>query len=102
MSMGIQIERDERTEAVENASYKWAFHFVCFALLGDVAMRSLWLGQAAWDLLFLVVFCGGLTSAYQQAHHVLGRRWAASAGTAAVIGLFVAAIAVLLASWLGK
>lgn len=103
MSTGIQIERDERTEAVENASYKWAYSFVSFALLGDVVWRSVWLGQAAWDLMFLVVFGGGLAAAYQQAHHILGpRRWMKSTCVAVLVGLFTAAIAVLLASWLDQ
>ena len=36
MSAGLSVERDERTVAVENASYRWSYLVVTYALLVDV------------------------------------------------------------------
>lgn len=61
----MSIERDERTVAVENASYKWAYTFIAFALLVDVICRGLVRNEAAWDLMALVVVGGAVCMAYQ-------------------------------------
>jgi hypothetical protein len=41
MSTPQTVERDERTVAVENASYRWAYSLLTYALLVDVMYRSL-------------------------------------------------------------
>ena len=56
---GTVVHRDERTTAVENASYRWAYLVLSFGLLLIVAFRSFVYGESAWDLLALVVL-GGL------------------------------------------
>ena len=96
MSIDSSAERDERTVAVENASYKWACTFLTFALLIDVIYRGLVRDEAAWDLLALVVVGGAVSAVYQARHKTLPRAWAKK-GTligcvAGVIGLAVAAI----------
>jgi hypothetical protein len=70
------VERDERTVAVENASYRWAYLFLSFGLLALVAYRSLAHHESPWDLLALVVLGGGVGTAYQGLHRVLSKRWA--------------------------
>ena len=55
MSTIPTVERDERTVAVENASYKWAYILLIFALLIDVVYRGMVRQEAAWDLLALVI-----------------------------------------------
>ncbi len=65
MNTQQSVERDERTVAVENASYKWALNFTMFALLIDVAYRGLVRDEAAWDLLALVVVPAFVCTIYQ-------------------------------------
>jgi len=50
MTTHQNVQRDERTVAVENASYRWACTFVSFALLIDVMYRGAVRNEAAWDL----------------------------------------------------
>lgn len=91
------VERDERTQAVENASYRWAFLILCFGLLVDVAYRGFVRGEASWDLLALVIGAGGLGTLYQVAHRTLGRGWAGTVLLTAAVGAAVAAALAFLA-----
>ena len=59
MSTDHSVMRDERTVAVENASFRWGFNFVLFALLADVMYRGLFRNEAAWDLMGLVIISSG-------------------------------------------
>ncbi len=65
MSMTPSVERDERTEAVENAIYKWAYLFVYFALLIDVGYRTWFRREPPLDLLALVIVSGTACMIYQ-------------------------------------
>src|ERR1700693_3054496 len=65
MSTPQSVERDERTVAVENASYRWAYLLLTYALLVDVIYRSLIRHEATWDLLALVVVGGAVCTVYQ-------------------------------------
>ncbi len=51
MSTPECVERDERTVAVENASYRWAYLLLTYALLVDAMCRSLVRHEASWDLM---------------------------------------------------
>jgi hypothetical protein len=97
---GTVVQRDERTVAVENASYRWAYLLLSFGLLLTVAYRSFVYQESPWDLLGLVILAGLFTAAYQGAHHVLTRRWAWTAGVSMLLAaLFAAGLAALLAGW---
>ena len=85
------VSRDERTLAVENASYRWAYLFVTYGLLLLIAYRSFVARESNWDLLALVVVSGLVTTLYQGAHRVLSRRWA-------VLGLVTVLAAALVAA----
>jgi hypothetical protein len=61
---------------VEDASYRWAYLFMSFALLGLVAYRGFVHHENAWDMLGLVILGGVISTAYQGFHGVLSRRWA--------------------------
>ena len=90
------VQRDERTVAVENASYRWSYLLVSFGLLAIVAYRSFLRGESAWDLLALVVVAGLASTAYQGFHKVLSRQWALiTAATVLIAGVIAAAIVVL-------
>jgi hypothetical protein len=65
MSTPQVVERDERTAAVENASYRWAYAVLTYALLLDVMYRSLFRHEAAWDLMALVIVGGAICTVYQ-------------------------------------
>lgn len=71
----VIVERDERTVAVENASYRLTYMFLAFGLLGVVAVRSFVWKETSWDLLALVVVSGFVSTGYQAFHQVLNRQW---------------------------
>src|SRR5881275_1494500 len=94
MSTAPLPERDERTVAIENASYRWAYLLLSFGLLALVAYRSFEFRESSCDLLGLVVAGGLLSTAYQGFHGVLSRQWAAAClSTVAVAGVLAAAMA---------
>ncbi|MFM7150030.1 MAG: hypothetical protein ACKO23_09330 [Gemmataceae bacterium] len=83
-------DRDERTLAAENASYRWGYLFLSFGLLLVVAYRGFMHKEAAWDLLGLVVIGGAVTTAFQAYYAILSRKWA-------IIGLATAILSAAIA-----
>jgi len=71
-----EVQKDERTTVVENASYALAYKFVGFALLFDVAYRAYAIGDSSWDLLAILIISGLLTTAYQIRNKIVNRGWA--------------------------
>jgi hypothetical protein len=69
------MTRDERTIAVENASFRGGFTFLLFALLVDVTYRGLFRNEVAWDLLGLVFVSSGFSTIYQARNRIWGRGW---------------------------
>ncbi len=86
------VSRDERTLAVENASYRLAYLVLSFGLLLSVAVRGLVFNQASWDLLALVILGGGVATFHQGTQQILSRRWAAMAFAAGLVGAIVAIV----------
>jgi hypothetical protein len=70
------IVRDERTVAVENASYRFAYKLLGGGLLLDAFCRAWAQQRPYWDLMALVVISGGAATAYQAARGTLFRYWA--------------------------
>ena len=99
MSTHKSVERDERTVAVENASYKWAFNFVTFALLIDVVYRGAVRNEDAWDLMALAIVPSLACTMYQARQKILGQGWVWKvvliACLAGVISFVIAAILVM-------
>jgi hypothetical protein len=89
------VMRDERTLAIENTSYRWAYLVLSYGLLVITMYRSFVREEAAWDLLALVVLGGVVTTAYQGSQRVLTRQWAAVSGAAMVLAVVVALVLVL-------
>lgn len=102
MTPSEPVDRDERTTAVENAAHRWAFGFLTFALLIDVAARSFFRGEAPWDLLFLVIAGGVVVALYQAHERALPRRWAARTAIAMVCAALIAAACALLVRNVGR
>jgi hypothetical protein len=88
------VHKDERTLAVENASYRWGFQVMSFGLLLLAMYRSLVQDESPWDLMALVVFGGAVPIAYQARKHVLTGRWVKLQLVAIVVAAVVAALIV--------
>ena len=100
MSHRQAVERDERTVAVENASYRWAFLVFTYGLLVDVMYRGLVRHEAAWDLLALVVVGGGICTAYQASQKTLAHGWVVKVVLLGCVAAVFAAILAMTLSWL--
>jgi hypothetical protein len=96
MSAIPAVDRDERTVAVENASYRWAYLFLSFGLLTLIAYRSFVHHASNWDLMALVVLGGILSAAFQWFNKVLSAQWAATCLLTMVAAGTLAAITVWL------
>lgn len=92
------VVRDERTESIENASYRWAYLVVSFGLLASVVYRAFILRQSSWDLIALVVAGGLVATLYQGRQRVLTSRWALAAVVTAAVAAAVAAVVALVLS----
>lgn len=90
------VERDERTVAVENESYRWAYLILSYGLLVVVAVRAYAFDQASWELLALVVVAGGVTSMYQGIRGILTTRWGLISGVTIVAAALLAALIVVM------
>jgi hypothetical protein len=96
MTFSAPIQRDERTLAVENASYRLVYLLLSFALLADVAYRGIVRREPSWDLLGLVVGAGVVATTYQAMHRVVSAAWLKTAIVAFFISLVAAAVVALI------
>lgn len=85
------ILRDERTVAVENASFRLAYYILSYGLLLSVAYRGFVLEQSSWDLLGLVIVAGATATYYQSRQDILERRWLLATVAAVALAALVAA-----------
>ena len=90
------VPHDERTTAVENASYRWAYLLLSYGLLLSVIYRSLVRHESAWDLLALVLLGGVVTTLYQGRRRVLSGRWVVLMALTVTLAAVLAAVFVLL------
>ena len=97
----MSIERDERTVAVENASYKWACIFITFALLIDGVYRGVVRNEAAWDLMAFVVVGGAICAMYQVRQKTLARGWLKAAVLIACLGGVIGIITIAILKMIG-
>jgi hypothetical protein len=93
---GSPTLRDERTEFVENSSYRWAHLVLSYGVLASVAYRGFARNETSWDLLALVIVAGAVATLYQGKHRILSRRWAMLAWAAIGLAVAIAAGLVLL------
>ena len=96
MTTTATVDRDERTVAVENASYRWAYLFLSFGLLVLVAFRSFVHNESPWDLMALVILGGILSASYQWFHKVLTAHWAVTC----LLTVVAAGVLAALTAWL--
>jgi hypothetical protein len=86
----------DRVAVVQGVGYRWAYGLLAFALLVDVAFRSFFRGEAAWDLLAAVVLTGLFNAAYQGRHGVLPHGWFWRSSLIACLAALVAALLALI------
>jgi hypothetical protein len=87
--------RDERELSIDRAADRLAYIVTTYGLLLLVIWRSLTRGEAAWDLLGLVIVGGAVSTAYRVINGTLTRSWLVLAGISLVLGAVVAALIVL-------
>jgi peptidoglycan/LPS O-acetylase OafA/YrhL len=68
MNIEQPVKRDERTVAVENAAFKWAYHFLFFGLLLDCFYRHKVRNENIWDLLALAGVSVAVITVYLVRH----------------------------------
>lgn len=91
----LLVERDERTTAVENAGYRWAYLFLSFGILLIVAVRGSASGAMSWDLMALVILGGAVHFAFRAFHGALYKRLALRIAVALVAGVLLGVVLVL-------
>jgi len=101
MNTQRSVERDARTVAVENASYRWACGFVSFALLIDVMFRSAVRSEAAWDLMALAILPGIASLVYQARQKTVIPVRAGKLMTFAFVAAAIAAAAAAILTMIG-
>ncbi len=86
------VERDERTIAVENASYRWAYMILTYAILVDVVIRGIFRNEAAWDLMAFVIVSGIFCTIYQSRLQTLVHGWSRKVMLVSLAAAVVAAV----------
>lgn len=90
------VTRDERSTAVENASYRVAYLVMSYGALVIAAYRGFVLQQSSWDLLALVVLGGATATVYQGRNKVLSRYWVMATIAALILAGVLALVFALL------
>jgi hypothetical protein len=84
------VPRDERQAQVDLVADRLAYLVVSYGLLAAVAYRSLARGDAAWDLMGLVLLGGLVGMVYRISKGAVSGRWVlmlvATIGVAMVVG----------------
>ena len=70
-----RLKRDERTVAVENASCKWAFYFLAFAVLIDAVYRQKVRNEDVGDLVALAGVSAAIGTVYLIRHKAWVSDW---------------------------
>lgn len=60
-----KYKNDERTLFIENKSFSLGFKIFTFAILLDIVIRAIYLKEASWDLMLIVILTNFITIIYQ-------------------------------------
>ena len=96
------VARDERTVAVENAGYKWAYTVLVFGLFIDWLCRATLRHEAAWDLFALLVVGGAVGQIYRARQKALPHAWVKAGVLVACVAAVVAIVTVAVVFALAK
>ncbi|HEY8868115.1 MAG TPA: hypothetical protein VIM30_01845 [Candidatus Limnocylindrales bacterium] len=86
------VPRDEREARIDLAGDRLAYLVVSYGLLLGVVYRSVVRGDAAWDLLGLVVLGGIVGAAYRVRQGAVSGRWTVMLLATAGIAIIVAGL----------
>ena len=75
MNIEAPVKRDERTVAVENASYKWAWHFLVWPLIIDAMYRQHSLNEEVGDLVALICISSSIAIVHQHRYQAVVSYW---------------------------
>lgn len=89
------VPRDEGETRIDLAADRVAYLVLSYGLLLIVAYRSFVKGDAAWDLIGLVVLGGVVGLAYRIRQGVASRRWTMMLAATIAIAFVVAAVVVV-------
>jgi len=94
MNTEQEVRKDERTVAVENASFKWAYYILCWPLVIDALYRQHVRNEKVGDLIALICVSGAIGIAYQIRHRAIVSYWPWRWRKTAIVlaGSFVVAI----------
>ncbi len=97
MNAEQSVKRDERTVAVQNASYKWAYHFLLYGLLLDCLYRHKVRNEDVGDLLALGCVSVAVITVYLIRHKAAVPLWPRRWGRTVTVraGCIVVAVLVL-------
>jgi len=91
--MTTMVTRDERETRIDLAACRIEYLVVSYGLLRIVAYRSFVNGEAAWDLIGLVILGGFVGLAYRASTGVAAGRWTLMLlATIAIAGIVAALI----------
>jgi len=93
--MASPVSRDEPSARVDLAADRIAYLAVSYGLLLSVAYRSFVRGEAAWDLLALVVLGGLVGLAYRVSKGVVSGRGTVMLAMTAGIAIIASALIVI-------
>ena len=96
------VARDERTVAVENAGYKWAYTVLVFGLFIAWMYRAMFRHEAAWDLFALVMVGGAVGQIYRARQKALPPGWVKAGVLVACVAAVVAIVTVAVVFALAK
>ena len=86
------VPRDEREAGIDLAADRVAYLVVSYGLLVSAAYRSFVNGDAAWDLVGLVVLGGMVGLAYRLRQGVVSGRWTLMLAATIAIAFVVAGL----------
>ncbi|MCS7283100.1 MAG: hypothetical protein RMK65_11005 [Anaerolineae bacterium] len=86
------VLRDERTEVVENASYRLAYYIMACGALVVIAYRGFLFQESLWDLMFLVILSSAVATLYQRSKQVLSQGWKRLAAIIFIVSVILAAL----------
>jgi hypothetical protein len=92
--VNLRVPRDEREQRIDRSADQLTSAVLSYGLLLLVVYRSV-RGEAAWDLLGLVVLGGAVGTAYRIRGRAVSRTWALALGLLGVLSAVVAAGLVL-------
>jgi len=89
------VPRDGREARIDFAADRLAYLVLSYGLLLSVAYRSFVNGDAAWDLIALVVLGGIVGVTYRARHGAMSGRWTLVLVATTVVAFVVAGLLVL-------